>query len=134
MMYIALLVGTVVSFFLGYLWYGPFFGTLWNTGMGFSTEDIETRKTKNIQKIVTLNIVSQIITAAVAYNLLNLLGITTIIGAFEIMFLVWLGFSLPISLEPVLWDHKPWNIFFINVSYRIVSYLCIAIAIITIAH
>lgn len=134
MLYIALLVGIIISFFLGYLWYGPLFGTIWNTGMGFSPEVIAVNKSKNVKKVVGLNILSQVIIALVTYNLLHLLGITSAIAAIEIMLLVWLGYSLPISLEPVLWDNKPWIVFCINASYRIVSYFCIALALVFISH
>lgn len=134
MLYIALLIGICISFSLGYLWYGPLFGTIWNTGMGFSPEEIELNKSKNMKKVVGLNILSQTIIALVTYNLFHLLGVTTAISAIEIIVLVWLGYTLPVSLEPVLWDNKPWTVFYINASYRIVSYIGIALALVFIAR
>ncbi|MBY0328525.1 DUF1761 domain-containing protein [Patescibacteria group bacterium] len=134
MLYFALFFSVAVSFFLGYLWYGPLFGTLWNTNMGFASEYTEKQKTTSKKKVVLFNIFSQIVITLVLFSLLQLVGITSLVGAIEIMILVWVGIAVPIGLEPVLWDNKPWIIFFINTSYRLVSYLCTAIILIVIAQ
>ncbi len=134
MLYFALFSSVAVSFFLGYLWYGPLFGTIWNTNMGFTPEYRENQKTKPIAKVVSLNILSQIVIVLVLYSLLQIAGVTSIVGAIEIMFLVWIGIAVPIGLESVLRDNKPWIIFFINTTYRLVSYLCIAVLLMAIAQ
>jgi hypothetical protein len=42
-------------------------------------------------------------------------------------FWVWLGFFAPLQSDEVLWGGKPWKLFFINTSYRLVSLLAMGL-------
>lgn len=38
-------------------------------------------------------------------------------------FWIWLGIVAPLIMDGQLWEKKPWKLFWINASYRLVSFL-----------
>ena len=134
MVYLALIVGTIASAILGFVWYGPLFGKIWQKHVGLPQEFFEEQKKKGSGRTIALNLLSQFITACVTLTLLRMLGVTTVIGAWEILTLVWLGFSFPVELGNILWTGKSGSLLYINTAYRLLSYLIMGISIILIAY
>ena len=62
--------------------------------------------------------------------LVDYAGAVTVSDALMLGFLIWLGFSVTILLNSVLWEGKPVKVFLINISQLFVS-LCVASIILT---
>ena len=118
--YLAVLVATIASFVIGWLWHGPLFGKPWMKLMGFTKKSIKSMKLSP-GKAMTIGFISTIVMAYVLAYFVNLLSITTWSGAANFAFWVWLGLVAPIQLGKYLWEGKPFMLFVLNSAYYLVS-------------
>ncbi|MEK7201885.1 MAG: DUF1761 domain-containing protein [Patescibacteria group bacterium] len=119
--YLAVVVSAIAAMVVGYLWYGPLFGRQWRHLMGVTKESMSQ---KFMTQTYTIMFISVLVMAGVlAHNLvfgsafLNLSGVT---AGIQVGFWNWLGFVVPVSLGTVLWERKPWKLWFINAGYYLV--------------
>ena len=124
--YLAVVVAAVAAFALGWIWYGPLFGKAWGSMVGVNM-DIKPAGSK-MAKTIILNLIGTLIMAwvldhalifAIAY--LKMGGAQ---GGLMGGFFNWLGFIAPVTLGVVLWENKPWKLWFLNAGYYLVS-LCV---------
>ncbi len=119
----AVIVATLSTFVVGWLWYGPMFGKAWMSAVGISEEEVEKG---NMSKIFGLTFIFELI---MAFNLAMFLtgspeaaeSITAGIGAFY-GFLAgfgWVFFALAVNS---LYEQKSWKYIFINGGYWTVSF------------
>jgi len=132
--FIAIGLGTLAFFFLGFLWYTPLFGKIWAKEMGFS-RDMEVSKSFMIRSLL-LNLFGNFLLAFVlSHNIFawdarswghdsNFVGQGQAAAMSEIF--TWLGFFLPQDLSAVTWQMKSWKLFFINTSYHLVGLLIVS--------
>lgn len=131
--YAAVVAAAVSNIVLGSLWYGPFFGKPWMQLMGYTPEKMEAMKKDpkgkaKMQKSYALAFVGALLMAYVmahsmvfAEAYLNTSGVASgLTGGFW----NWLGFVVPVTLGTVLWEMKPWKLWWINASYYLLS-LCV---------
>lgn len=121
----AVALATVSSIVVGFLWYGPIFGKTWAglVGIDFNQKP----ETGKMVRSILLNALGALFMAFVldhgiifgnAY--LNMSGaMSGVQGAFW----YWLGFFAPVTLGVVLWENKPWKLWFINAGYYLVVLL-----------
>jgi len=119
--YLAVFIAAIAAMVVGYLWYGPLFGRQWRHLMGVTKEGMSQ---KFMTQTYTIMFISVLVMAGVlAHNLvfgsafLNLSGVT---AGIQVGFWNWLGFVVPVSLGTVLWERKPWKLWFINAGYYLV--------------
>lgn len=118
--YWAVLVATVVSFVIGFLWYGPLFGKIWAKEMGISEKEMNAPK-KGMWKMMIANFVGTLITVYVLAHFLVFLEAKTAIDAIQLGFWIWLGFFLTTTmLGGILWEKKSFTLFWINAIYWLV--------------
>ena len=119
----AVLVATLSTFLVGWLWYGPLFGKMWMEVVGFSEEDLQEG---NMVKIFGLAFIFEFI---MAFNLAMFLTgspeaaatMTAGTGAFY-GFLAgfgWVFFALAVNS---LYEKKSCGYIFINGGYWAVSF------------
>lgn len=128
--YWALLVCVVINMVLGMLWYGPFFGKPWMKMSGISQEKMA--KTPDMAKKVTISMILAAITSFIMAFVLahsiafasSYMQISGLNAGLQGAFWNWLGFVMPVTLSIVLWEMKPWKLWFINASYYLVA-LCL---------
>src|SRR4051812_21622205 len=128
--YLAVLACGVVSMVIGFLWYGPLFGKPWSELMGWGSMTPE--KMAEMQKkarpgyAITF-LASLVLAFVLAHELIfgsvytQTSGVSAGIAA---AFWTWIGFIVPVTLGTVLWDGKPWKLWFINAGYWLVL-LCV---------
>lgn len=129
--YLAVLVATVVTFFLGFIWYTPLFGKAWAREMGF---DMSRKPTSGeMAKGMILNLIGNFFMAYVfAHNneawsfvpgmdQMSMAGKIASAGIFT-----WLGFYVPQDLNKVAWGGKSWKLFFIDTGYHFVMLMVAA--------
>ncbi len=120
--WLGVLGATVVSFIIGFLWYGPLFGKQWLKLSKISAADIAKGKQKGMAKPMILNFVGTLIMAFVFAQLINIIGISSVGQAAVLGFWIWLGFfACATLLGSVLWEGKSWSLFVLNGLYWLVS-------------
>lgn len=133
MTYVAILVGAIVATAFGFLWYSPMlFGKQWMSLSGITDEKMNGAKAKGMWKIYTSNFVITLISVFIIYRFLELLQINSLVGASEFVLWAWLGFVVPIELNPVFWTEKPLKLFVLNSLQYLLAFLLAAIAMILI--
>ena len=112
----------IVSFIIGFLWYGPLFGKQWMKLSKISALDISKNKQKGMAKPATLNFLGNIMLASVFAQVLNLVGVSTIGQGIIFGFWIWLGFFASATLlNTVLWEGKPWSLYVLNGLYWLIN-------------
>lgn len=133
--YLAVLGAAASNMIIGFLWYGPLFGKAWSRLMGWG--EMTPEQVRDMQKkarpayainfavaLVMAYILAHYFVFASAYT--NTFGIA---GGIAVGFWSWLGFVVPVTIGSVLWDGKPWKLWFINAGYYLVSLLVMGIII-----
>lgn len=113
----AVALAAIAGMGVGFLWYSPsLFGRLWMAEMGLSSKQMDKSK-KSMGPMYALSLAAALITAAVFY----LFG-----GEFELAFMVWLGFVMPVQLTDVIFGGRSWKLFAVNTGYQLASLLAMA--------
>jgi hypothetical protein len=113
MFYVAAIVGAVVSFFIGCLWYTALFGKKWQALMGFSDERV---KKIFIPRRILCAFLCEWFSAACLTGLLTNLPINLWLGA--LMAAVVVVFS---GVKLGIFDGKNPALLFINAGYTLLS-------------
>lgn len=123
--YLAVLVAGIASMAVGFLWYGVFFDKTWMKLMELKESDLKKAKEKGMAKSYILSFISSLVTAYVmSFAIAAGIGIT---GAGLIAFWAWLGFQVPVLMDKVLWEQRPWSLFFLSASGALVHLLVIGL-------
>jgi hypothetical protein len=121
MFYVAAIVGAVVSFLVGCLWYSVLFGKKWQALMGFSDEQV---KKIFVPKRIICAFVCEWFSAACLTGILSNLPINIWIGALmAAVFLIFSGIKLGI------FDGKKPAAILINAGYMLLSVVIMAASI-----
>jgi hypothetical protein len=124
--YFAVIAAAVAAMALGYVWYGPLFGKQWMALMGFTKESMQSMSQSAMQSygimavaaLITAYVLNHIIVfSSNFYDMAPGDYTTGLISAFWI----WLGFVATTQVGAVLWESKPWKLFFLNTGYSLVS-------------
>ena len=119
--WLAVLVAAISNMVLGFLWYGPFFGKQWIKLEGWTKADMEKAQKEGMSKTYALTFVGAIVMAYVLNVVLNNSSAVDYMSGAMVGFWVWLGFTVPVLMNEVLFGRKLWQVFYINVGYYLVS-------------
>jgi hypothetical protein len=124
--YLAVLIAAVAAMALGALWYGPLFGKKWMALEGIDPNMTPEMK-KGVWKLYALNFVGTLVMSFVlAHSVVfggAYLDLTGASAGLQAGFWNWLGFIATVSLGSVLWQRKPWKLYFLNIAYYLVALL-----------
>lgn len=108
------------SFIVGWIWYGPLFGKLWMKLHGFTVEELK----DSSMSMPVIMVVNYVATALAALAIAMFIGQEANAGfgifAGLMIAVFWIGTS---RLNDVLFERKPWGLYFINVGYNVVIYV-----------
>lgn len=128
--YVALLVASVVSMALGFLWYSTLFGKPWTRLMGYTKESMEKAK----QGMVTTYTVSYVATLLMGYMLAHVMQLSMNFFHYPALqtglttgFFMWLGFVAPVQLSDALFGKRNWTLYAINTGYQLASLLAMGV-------
>lgn len=113
--WLAIVVVTIASFALGYLWYGPLFGKAWVAALGKEPEDIQPSPTPFI-----ISVVAAAITCIVMALFIESMQIDTWLGGLCIGLLVGIGFIAASMASDNAFCGYSWTLFYIQAGYRVV--------------
>lgn len=126
-----ILIAAIVNVVLGMIWYNPkVFGTTWMTLGGH-------QPTEHGKKMMPLMAFLGFLAAMVIAYVMNHFGIAwgvfDWIGAVELGFWCWLGFTAPTMLGVVLWEGKPFKYYAITAGFWLVSFITMGIILVVMA-
>ena len=124
--YVSILIASVLSFVVGMLWYSSaLFGNKWAKLAGVS---MDKAKKKGVGKSMLLGFISTLVLAYVFQYLMGMLNYTGASAGAVLGFWLWLGFLATSLIGGVLWEGKPWGLYFLNSAYWLVNLLVIGVA------
>jgi len=120
--YLAVLVGAVVAMAIGALWYSPkIFGNMWIRESGLSPEALAANKAKGMGKAYTLSFIFTLLSVYVLAHFVALLSVTSLAGVVELVFWIWLGFSLPVFVGAALWEGRSVKYIAVNALQQLIA-------------
>jgi len=128
--YVEILASGVAAMVVGFLWYGPVLGKLWQKESGVTAAKIEAGK-KEMPKTYGLMFIAALVQAYVLAMLISLAGATDMMSAATVAFWAWLGFVATVRLSDVLFEGKSTTLFGINVGYTLVTLIVMSAIIVT---
>ncbi len=127
--YLAVLVAGIAYFAIGGIWYMGIFAKTWTKLMGMdklSKKELAERKKKAGQTFFIAFLANLLAAYCLVFNVLSgqsFFHVSGMVAGLNAGFWTWLGFIVTSQLNSVLWDGKPWKLYFINVGYYLVSFL-----------
>lgn len=128
--YWAVLVAAVANMVLGSLWYGPLFGKPWKAMMGFTQEKMAAAKAKGMTTSYVIMIVGSLFMSWVMAHgiiLANYLMVSGVAAGIKVGILNWIGFVAPVTVGAVIWEGKPWKLWYLNSGYYLVGLIMMGI-------
>ena len=107
--YLQVFLASLSSMVLGSLWYGPIFGKPWMKMMGMTKEGAKNVPSSETSKLYGIQFVGSVVMAFVLSQF-----------PVQSVFLIWAGFVAPVTLGTVLWEGKPWKLWFLNNGYYLI--------------
>jgi hypothetical protein len=128
----AILVATVVNFFVGFLWYSVIFKNPWAAEMGMPTD--AKPPAGAMARGLIMGVIGNFLMAYVfahnnaAWSFVPGMDKMSVMGnIMSAAGFTWLGFYLPVDLNTVAWEGKSWKLFAINTGYHFTIVLVAAI-------
>ncbi len=114
-----ILVGGLVLFAFGVVWFTALFGKIWAKLNGFDTSG--NMKMDSMVRPMAINFTMQLLTSYSVYYLFPQVLAISFTNFWILMFVVWAGFSLPVYMNQYLWERKPFNLVLLNAAYGIIA-------------
>jgi len=125
----AVLVASLIPMVIGALWYGPIFGKLWMSWMGFTEEEL--RASFNPVKTYGGSLLLSLVEAYVLAHILDAFSAgfdSAGLGAgMQAGFWCWLGFVVTTSWQAVAFEMRPLRVYALNMTYNLVSLVTMGI-------
>ena len=128
--YLAVIIAAVAGMAVGFVWYGILFRKSWMHMMGITMDSMKGMKMSANKAYLIQFIASLVMAYVMTHSLvfgnyyLNMSGWVSGVMA---GFWNWLGFIAPVTLGSVLWENKPWKLWFINASNYLVTLVVMGI-------
>ena len=128
--YLAIVVAAVASMVVGFVWYGVLFKKRWMSLMGLTSDSMANMKMTANQAYMWQFVASLVMAYVLAHSLLfanAYLNVGAIQAGVMVGFWNWFGFVAPVTIGIVLWENKPWTLWFLNVSNYLVSLIVMGV-------
>jgi hypothetical protein len=132
--YLAVLAAAISNMVLGFLWFGPVFGKAWTNAMGWTEAEMAAGREKMKKEGWKTYAVQAIGALVMAYVLSHVLVFASTYmqvsgwqAGLSSAFWMWLGFVAPVTVGTVLWDGKPWKLWFITAGYYLAALLVMGV-------
>lgn len=126
--YLAVLVAAIVIFALGGLWYSPIlFAKKWIALQGRTEEQVRAQAAAANMPLMYISafVCSLVIAGVMAHIMAHMASAMPINGEHGATFgfMAWLGFAAPTSYATAIFSGKPKQLWLIDTSYNLVSFL-----------
>jgi hypothetical protein len=128
-----LIISSISSFLLGFLWYGPFFGKTWVklSKIDFDKECNSECVSEEIQRGMKLSLLNSILSSLILSVLVQIWRPSVwnagpdydskLYYGTVTAFMIWIGFYVPVGLNSVAWECKSWSLFVFNAGYHLTN-------------
>jgi len=123
--YLAVLVGGIIIFALGGLWYSLLFAKPWMKLHGKTAEDFGKSGQKAGAAPYVLVFVCGLISSFVMAFLFHIFRIEDVPNGVHIAALFWFGFTGPAMLANAMFSFRPWKLWLIDATYYLVAYMAV---------
>ena len=120
--YPAVIVATLVHFFLGGLWYSPLlFGKKFLQLINWSPQQIQQMESESHAKELAIAFVMSLILVYILAHFVHYTRATNAMGGIQTAFWLWLGFIVTTHVPTVIFERRSFGLFLINVAYQFVG-------------
>jgi hypothetical protein len=120
--YPAVIVATLVHFFLGGLWYSPLlFGNKFLQLINWSPQKIQQVQNESHAKELVIAFVMSLILVYILAHFVQYTKATNVMGGIQTAFWLWLGFVVTTHVPTVIFEGRNFGLFLINVAYQFVG-------------
>ncbi|PIS04979.1 MAG: DUF1761 domain-containing protein [Candidatus Buchananbacteria bacterium CG10_big_fil_rev_8_21_14_0_10_42_9] len=132
--YLAVIFAAVAYMIIGIIWYGPLFGKQWKALVGLSDDDMKKMKMTPLQSMAGGLVAALVMAFVLAHDAFVWSdffggGVGRGIFALQLAFWIWLGYVATTQAGSVLWEGRPWKLFFLNASNTLVSLMVMSLII-----
>jgi hypothetical protein len=125
--FIPILVAGIAGAVLGMIWYNPHvFGSSWMRMTGIMPEALERGK-RRMPLYAFIGLLANMLIAYVMNYFGIAWGVSDWSTALQLAFWCWIGFTAPVLLSTVLWEHKPFRFYLINACYWLAAFAVMAL-------
>lgn len=89
--------------------------------MGFTDKKMEEMKSKSMNQMYAMAMGGALVMAYVMAHFVDYTGSTSAAMGMQTGFWAWLGFVAPVMLGTVLWEGRPWKLFWLQSGYYLVT-------------
>ena len=120
---LSIIVGSIVMFAIGAVWFTVLFGKIWSKLMNFTPEQNEMSKKAGMASKMVVMFVLNVIATWVLYYILSQVIVFSYGEFFVVMLIVWLGFTLPSLVNTYLWEGKSLKLVAINAGGSLAAFI-----------
>lgn len=120
--FLAVFFAAVSSMVIGTIWYGPLFGKQWMKLVGLTQKDMDDAK-KTMPITYGQMFLDSLMTSFVLAMVIGMADEKSVANGILIAFILWLGFNVTVRHGDVLFNKKPWKLFFIEIGYYFVFFV-----------
>ena len=118
--WIAVIIAVVLIEGLGFLWYGPLFGSAWTAALGHA---VDTSNANRANMLMGLGVVNSLIVVLGLSWLMRMAGAATLMAALTTAFWGWLFFAGTTQALEYLYMGMSGRLVAINMGYLVVAFL-----------
>jgi hypothetical protein len=120
--YPAVLVATLVHFFLGGLWYSPIlFANKFLQYINWSPEKVAEVQNQSHTRELVIAFLTSLVLVYILAHFVQYTKATTVMGGIQTAFWLWLGFIVTTQAATVIFEQRPLGLYLLNVSYQLVG-------------
>ena len=120
--YVSVLAAAIASFVIGALWYSPMlFGKMWMKLSNVSDKEMKKAKQKGMTKNFAFQFLASLVMSYILAHFVYYTQASTVFEGMQTGFWIWLGFVATVMLGIVLWEGKPWKLYFIKAGHELVA-------------
>jgi biotin transporter BioY len=119
---LSILVGSVVIFIFGAIWFTVLFGKKWAELMDFNPAGDAKAKKMGMVKPLIMNFLTNVIVASVLFYIFPQFLAVSYFDFLKTVLIIWLGFSFPIYANAAIWERKSWELVVINSAQSIIAF------------
>ena len=120
--YPAVLVATLVHFFLGGLWYSPLlFANKFLQLINWSPQKVAEVQNQSHTKELVIAFVTSLVLVYILAHFVQYTKATTAMAGIQTAFWLWLGFIVTTQAATVIFEQRPLGLYLINIGYQLVG-------------
>ncbi|MDB5266416.1 MAG: hypothetical protein JWN89_231 [Parcubacteria group bacterium] len=126
--WLPVLIIIVINLIIGSLWYSPkMFSGYWVRESNIKPVTDKAEMQRMMMKGMIFQIFITGIEAVIYHALMHGVGVATLGDSLKLSLALWLGFVVPSFIGMVIWEGKPWGLFFLHVANQLLNLLIIGL-------